>query len=364
MEATTRQLVDESVKRQHFEQELHDSHVELASYRNTALTAEREIAKAAAEIKARDAEIALLRSRENKTVVEHVHVLEQAKKVTDRQLAEQVKENSRLNQLLKINETQRHRLVADYEDANRQIEILKAGNRREARTARASLSPEDKDAVMVLEDERKARRLAESRIASLEQDLQDQRRQLSTATMSAANVSAAEARLTKKEEEFWRLAQAHEDGIAENSRLQRQLADLQRSARPPTTPKMGDYSRTELLRGLQQSHDALGRDMTDQLRKLDAQPLTPSRRHNAPPNGMIASTGDPMTSKRMRQLETEVSGLRNQLDDEREEKSFLMQRLKDLEGGEDGDKSPFPFEQAVYSHFRLKAKSLRTQLDQ
>ncbi len=48
MDKTGRQLVDESAKRQHFEQELHNSQIELAEHRNTALHAERELAKAAA----------------------------------------------------------------------------------------------------------------------------------------------------------------------------------------------------------------------------------------------------------------------------------------------------------------------------
>jgi myosin protein heavy chain len=110
--------------------------------------------------------------------------------------------------------------------------------------------------------------------------------------------------------------------------------------------------------------------MNDQLRKLDAQPLTPSRRHNTSfSNGTNGpATPDPMAGKRMRQLETEIAGLRNQLDDERDEKEFLIGRLRELEGGAEvpignGTKQ-LPYEQAMYSHFRLKAKSLRTQLDQ
>jgi myosin protein heavy chain len=372
MESTTRQLVDENAKRQHLEQQLHNSHVELAQYRNIASTAEREMAKAASDIKARDSEIALLRSRENKTIVEHVHVLEQAKKVTDRQLVEQVKENSRLNTMLKTNETHRNRLIADLEDKARECEMLKKNKSKEARVARASMSNEDKEASMALEDERKARKFAEAKIASLERDLQDQRRQLSTANLHTSNATSLEAKLQRRQDEFFRLEQAHDLLASENQKLQSQILELQRSSmrQPPSTPKMGDPSRAELLRGLQQSHDALGRDMNDQLRKLDAQPLTPSRRHNTSfSNGTNGpATPDPMAGKRMRQLETEIAGLRNQLDDERDEKEFLIGRLRELEGGAEvpignGTKQ-LPYEQAMYSHFRLKAKSLRTQLDQ
>ena len=351
LEDTGRQLMDEATKRHHFEQELHNAIAELASHRNVVATAEREMAKAAGDIKARDAEIALLRSRENRTIVEHVHVLEQAKKVTDRQLSEQVKENSRLNTHLKALEAQRNRLQLDLEDMGRERDMLKKAKSKEARSARASLSPEDKDVTMLLEDERKARKAAEARVAALERDLQDQRKQLSTSTLSVANAEQAEHRLQKKQEEVYRL-EANNDALAEEvERLQSQLR------RSPTTPKF-EGSRAELLRGLQQSHDALGRDMSDQLRRLDAQPLTPSRKQN-----VNFDTPDP---KRAKQMEMEVKALRQQLLDEREEKEFLSQRLDEMTGGGGGTngRRQVPQEQAVYSHFRLKAKSLRTQLDQ
>ncbi|WVN90734.1 uncharacterized protein L203_105976 [Cryptococcus depauperatus CBS 7841] len=126
VDSLTRQLQEESTKRQHFEQEVYNNQVELAEYRNIALQAERDLAKAASDIKARDKEIEYLRSRENKTVVEHYHVMEAAKKFTDQQLVEQVNENTRLNKLLKSLETHRNRLNADLEDLARQYDQLKA----------------------------------------------------------------------------------------------------------------------------------------------------------------------------------------------------------------------------------------------
>jgi myosin protein heavy chain len=376
MDQTSQQLVEESAKRQHFEQVVYDSQVELAQHRNIALAAERELAKSAGEIQSRDAEIALLRSRENKTIVEHVHVLEQAKKVTDRQLVEQVRENSRLNTLMKGLETHRNRLVGDLEDITRQFEMLKAGKKKEARSARASLSSEDKDIGVKLEEEKRRREVAEAKVEALNRDLQDQRKKLSTATLHSPNrIGSVETRLAIKTEELARMEKSYQAVVAQNSKLQTQINDLSRSSKQlPSTPSKSEASRADLLRGLQQSHDALGRDMSDQLRKLDSQPLTPSRRHNHNHNTSLSnSTTLPPSSpdliqagKRTRQLETEINGLRQQLEDEREEKEFLYDRLKDLEGGGEAreDGKPFPFEQAMYSHFRLKAKSLRSQLDQ
>ncbi|WVF65827.1 hypothetical protein IAT40_000564 [Kwoniella sp. CBS 6097] len=373
LDNVSRQLQDETTKRHQFEQQLHNNHIELAENRNIALQAERALAKAASDIKARDKEIEFLRGRENKTVVEHYHVLEKAKKFTDQQLSEQVRENDRLNTLLKSLETHRNRLNADLEDLARQYDKLKASKSKEARSARASLSAEDKDAVSALEDEKKTRRILEARITSLEKDLQDQRKQVSTSSLAASSSRSIENKYRQSQDDLSRLEAEHRATVDQNQRLQGQVSELQRAlastSRP--TPSNENLRREDLLRGLQQSHDALGRDMSDQLRRLnEATPLTPSKRQSVI-NGNGAGVGpsspavDLMSSKKIKSLEMEVENLRRQLEDEQDEKDFLVEQMEKLQGqelGKDG-KALFPYEQAVYSHFRLKAKSLRSQLD-
>ncbi|WRT65740.1 uncharacterized protein IL334_002688 [Kwoniella shivajii] len=372
LDNVTRQLHEESAKRHHFEQEVHNNQVELAEHRNTALQAERSLAKAAADIKARDKEIDFLRGRENKTVVEHYHVLEKAKKFTDQQLAEQIKENDRLNTLLKSLETHRNRLNADLEDLARQYDKLKASKSKEARSARASLSPEDKDISQLLEEEKKTRRVLESRINSLEKDLQDQRKQSSTQSISSSSNRALENKYRQSQDDLSRLEIENRATQEQNQRLQNQLHDLQKtltssSSRSVQTPSNENLRREDLLRGLQQSHDALGRDMSDQLRRLnEATPLTPTKRQSViNSNGTPSQqTQDLISAKKIRALEMEVDALKRQLEDEQDEKDFLVEQMDKLQEGAGLDgKGIFPYEQAVYSHFRLKAKSLRSQLD-
>ncbi|WVQ93464.1 hypothetical protein IAU59_000538 [Kwoniella sp. CBS 9459] len=376
LDNVSRQLQDETTKRHQFEQQLHSNQVELAENRNIALQAERALAKAASDIKARDKEIEFLRGRENKTVVEHYHVLEKAKKFTDQQLSEQVRENDRLNTLLKSLETHRNRLNADLEDLARQYDKLKASKSKEARSARASLSVEDKDAVLALEDEKKTRRVLEARITSLEKDLQDQRKQVSTASLTASSSRSIENKYRQSQDDLSRLEAEHRATVDQNQRLQGQVNELQRAlasmSRP--TPSNENLRREDLLRGLQQSHDALGRDMSDQLRRLnEATPLTPSKRQSvingngngSGPGATSSPAVDLMSAKKIKSLEMEVENLRRQLEDEQDEKDFLVEQMEKLQGQEmskDG-KAAFPYEQAVYSHFRLKAKSLRSQLD-
>lgn len=343
MDSTSRQLVDESARRQHFEQQLLSSQLELAEYRNTVSQAERDLLKASGDIKERDKEIALLRSRENKTIVEHVHVLESAKKYAEKQLHEQVGENRRLNGLLKNLEAQRNRLQGDMEDLQRQIEVARVSKSKEARKARVSMTSAEREVSATYEEEKRGRLAAEAKVASLEIDVADYRRQLSTRSLQSGSTSGS----SKREEEYIRLKHTHEATLAHNQKLQAELAELQRSLRQPTKENLGPVpgtpSRADLLRGLEKSHDALGRDMSEQLRKLDAtpQPLTPSRRHNASlslsgANAYSSPSVDQTQQqlKRARQLESEIEALRNQLEEEREEKEWLHARMRDLESGQ------------------------------
>lgn len=275
LEDTNTKLSNEVAIRQGLQRDLADAHEELAQHRNDVTELEREAAKALGDIKARDDEVALLRSRENKTIVEHVHVLESAKKVTDRQLREQVGENKRLNEILKSLEKHRNRVQADFEDLTREHELLKKSRGREVRAARASLGPEDKTATDLLEEERKARVAAESRVAALERDLQDQRKRMSAVALSPKRTvsGSSEGKLHRALDELARLQKSHDQALVENGRLAAELDARSKQAKVPS-------SRAELLRGLQQSHEALGRDMNDQLRRLDSAPSTPSRRTN------------------------------------------------------------------------------------
>ncbi|TYJ55826.1 hypothetical protein B9479_003478 [Cryptococcus floricola] len=363
IEKLASQLQEETNQRQHFEQELYDQQVELSENRNVAQQAERELAKAASDIKARDKEIEYLRSRENKTVVEHYHVMEAAKKFTDQQLTEQISENSRLNKLLKSLETHRNRLNADLEDLARQYDQLKASKSKEARAARASLGPEDKGAVAALEDERKSRRVLESRIAAMEKDLQEQKKQLSAASLTAGKHSSLESKFSRLENEFLNLEDLHTNVSAENDKLKGELSELQKLFAKSAVPNASNLRREDLLRGLQLSHDALGKDMSDQLRKLtDATPLTPSKRASVINGNGTPAQEDPAAARRMRTLEQEVESLKQQLVDEQDEKDFLVEQMDKMQE-ETGSGGSFSHDQAMYSHFRLKTKALKSQLD-
>jgi myosin protein heavy chain len=272
LEQTSKTLEQEIATRRKLQNRMDGAQQELADQRTEVQELQRCVTDADGQIKIRDEEISLLRSRQNLKIVEHVHVLESAKKMTDRQLVEQIDENRRMNQLLKSMETKINRLTDELEDVRRDNEQY----RKKQSRARASLGPEDKSLQMNLADEKRARAAAEQRAAALERDVQDLRRNLSTAALSPKRVvsSSMDTKLMRAMAEIDRLAEENNYLADENEQL-RQMA-MTRSTNAPSS------SRTDLLRGLQKSSEALGRDMSDQLRRLDA-PLTSSRRENRPP---------------------------------------------------------------------------------
>lgn len=90
-----------------------------------AQTLQQRLGTLALEAKAKDEEVALMRSRENKTIVEHVHVLEKAKKVTDRELAATKRERDELATLVRSLDQHKTRLISDIEDMAKQNDLLK-----------------------------------------------------------------------------------------------------------------------------------------------------------------------------------------------------------------------------------------------
>jgi myosin protein heavy chain len=362
METISRQLTQESAKRQHFEQQLHDQHVELSQLRNLAVEVERELAKAEGDIKTRDAEIELLRSRENKTIVEHVYVLENAKKIAERETAIQITENTRLNKILKGLEATKFRLQSELDDAKKQVTELKSTRSKQARAARASLSHEDKDTEHLLEDVTRAKQVAEARAAGLDRDLQELRKKLSTAHLSPSRPSAAEMKYARMEDEINRFHQEHEALLVRNKQLEGEILEL-RHRPTPSTPNGHSSSRADLLRGLQQSHDALGRDMSDQLRRLET-PLTPSRKQSTLRNG--DQNHDPMdlhATKTVRTLEKEVEMLRKQVELEKSGRDSAQTQLRQWQIGAEKSGKSFPYDLAGYSQVQTGVTSLRSKLD-
>lgn len=92
LEAARKQLETESAKRTQLEKTASTQKSEIAKLKERNLKFEKDLNKTITELKEREWEVKQLLSKQDKTIVEHVHVLEEAKRVTDRQLADAQKE--------------------------------------------------------------------------------------------------------------------------------------------------------------------------------------------------------------------------------------------------------------------------------
>jgi len=122
---------------------------------------ERDLKKALDDLHQRDWEVSQLRSKQDKTIVEHVHVLEEAKRVTDRQLADTQKELLELNVYVKSLEKAKTRLIGDAEDLTRQTER----ERQELKAREKAAKAQEQQVLQIrqeLEAERKGKEVAET----------------------------------------------------------------------------------------------------------------------------------------------------------------------------------------------------------
>lgn len=171
--ATERQKADWARKMDKVSRELKSEREQSLELQTRAHQTETEaqklrerLTKLDAESQAKNEEIALLRSRENKTIVEHVHVLEKAKKVTDRELAATKRERDELAVLVKSLDQHKARLISDIEDMAKQNDLLK----KQVKTSPDSASEE---ASIQLAEQRAMNAEKEKRIRELEKRLQN-----------------------------------------------------------------------------------------------------------------------------------------------------------------------------------------------
>lgn len=129
LETLRKQLESESTKRKELEQVALTQKKELAVNRDRLAKYDEELSRVLDDLKAREWELKQLESRQDKTIVEHVHVLEKAKKVTDQQLKEaqvELQKNAVYIRSLEARETKmdqtehRNRLVQQLQDERQQ----------------------------------------------------------------------------------------------------------------------------------------------------------------------------------------------------------------------------------------------------
>lgn len=242
---------------------------------------EKDMVNLQKDIGDRDWQIKQLKANQNKTIVEHVHVLQEAKRVTDGQLEEAQRELAKERSKTALLEKTKTRMIGEAEDAARAHEqelIALRSNDKNARTLEQKASK----AVSDMEREKKLREASEMQAKRLQSDLQmaegqvsDLERNLHTIqrakdsleseiTSLAADGDTAnsmkkmrrdyETRITQLEVQLEDAEAAKTTAERIKQKIDQQHADIRRLI-TSTGPR--DNFRERLLKELQNADDAL-----------------------------------------------------------------------------------------------------------
>lgn len=201
LDVTRKELETQSIKRAELEKIYSGQKAEVIKLKDRNVKLDRELNKALKDLKNREWEIKQLESKQDKTIVEHVHVLEEAKRVTDRQLAEVQLELQKNQSYIRSLEKTRGRLMMEAEDLTRETEKEKLELRQkeknikfqEERTARA---------LADVEKERQARDTAALEAQRLRTELESTRSQSHELAEHLALVQKAKENLESELEQL------------------------------------------------------------------------------------------------------------------------------------------------------------------
>lgn len=188
---------------------------ELAKLKDRNTNLEKDLNKTLTELKAREWDVKQLMSKQDKTIVEHVHVLEEAKRVTDKQLqAAQIE--------LEKNKVYILSLIQSKKKASGEFEDLSFKFEKELRAKEQELKAQERRTAEVLalfEKERRGKEEAELQVHRVLRELQQTSQQAEELAEELAATTRSKAAL---ENELERLADDVEGGGDSIARLQRE----------------------------------------------------------------------------------------------------------------------------------------------
>jgi myosin heavy chain 9/10/11/14 len=214
LETTKQQYETETLKRGQLEKSLAGQKSEVAKLKERNTKLDKDLNTALKTLKTQEWEIKQLESKQDKTIVEHVHVLEEAKRVTDRQLAEAQVELEKARVYIKSLEKVKVRLAGEAEDLQQEKE-----RELREREKRARLQEDKTHKVLLeLEKERQSKGDLDLQSRRMQSDLKAAQGQIAELTEELKSVQRSKENL---EAELDRLAD-ETDGMDSFARLQRQ----------------------------------------------------------------------------------------------------------------------------------------------
>lgn len=221
-EQARKQLEAESAKYKQLHQVATNQKRELVLDQDRLSKMDAALNKALADLKNKEWEIKQLESRQDKKIVEHVYVLEKAKKVTDQQLKDAQEELQKNTVYIRSLEKAKLALTREAEDFVRENKMEQVELRAIEKTARANEERALK-ALAALDSERKAREVAESSNRRIHADLNSVKDELEA---TRDQLSAVQRSKDGLENELSKLAE-ETDANPPNALLQREIAQLE-----------------------------------------------------------------------------------------------------------------------------------------
>lgn len=287
VETLKKQLEAETARRTKLEEIASKHKAEANRLKDINTKFERDMNKVLTDLKKAEWEVKQLEAKQDKTIVEHVHVLEEAKRVTDRQLAEAQVELQKQAAYIRSLEKAKTRLTTEAEDLAREKaseEVALRAKEKKARDQEAKASR----ALVELENERRAREAAEVHVRRLQNELKDAQGQTAEAEARMIGIQKAkdnlEIELTRLADEteapnsFAKLQRQYESKIAQleqqleesdsaksaaariKEHVDRQHAEIRRLIMS-SGPK-DDSFRNRLLRELQLADEEMERELS------------------------------------------------------------------------------------------------------
>jgi myosin protein heavy chain len=342
LKTTREELQVQSSKRAELEKLCSTQKAELAKLKDRHVKLDRELNKALTDLKNREWEIKQLESKQDKTIVEHVHVLEEAKRVTDRQLAEAQLELQKNQTYIRTLEKTKGRLMMEAEDLARATEK----ERLEIRSQEKNIKLQEERAARALADvetEREARDTAALEAQRLRSELDNSRNQASEmaeqlafvqrtkdnleselerlADESVASDSLSkvqrqyESRITQLEEQLEEAGMAKATAAKIRENIERQHAEIRRLIMQ-NTPRDGEFQH-RLLQELKTVDSMLEKEM---LRKTPRRSgahemhnlnnLTTPTKKKSPPSAPTTPTVDREAQQARANSERQVAALK------------------------------------------------------
>lgn len=341
MESVREQLKAETTKRTESERLSATRKQEVATLKDRNIKLDRDLNKALTDIKNLEWQNKQLESKQDKTIVEHVHVLEEAKRVTDRQLADAQLELQKNAAYITSLEKTKSRLSREIEDYARQTEQEGFEISKKEKAIRLQ-EQKVAQALGEAEKERKSREASEMRIKRLQADLQHSQRQITDVTQqmmaiqrSKDNLDTELARLADSTEStsMTKMQRQYEAKISQlesqledaewskttakrvKEQIDRQHAEIRRLIM--TNGPKDESFRTRLLKELQLADEEMEREFATrgQIRDTGVRTLanvSPQKR-SPQTNGSSRNRGDSQPELLQKTSDSQATILRQQL---------------------------------------------------